>query len=68
MSIGTEQPWDHPPDLSPTQSDAVPTRRAAYSDRTSALMAAFCQLAHLPFEPAQPAPSSGAPKIERANT
>ena len=33
--------------------------------RTAALMAAFCQLAYVPFEPAQPAPAPGAPKIER---
>ena len=30
-------------------SDAVPTWRAAYSDRTSALMALFCELAHDAF-------------------
>ena len=31
------------------QSEAVPTLRAAYSDRTSALMALFCELAHDTF-------------------
>ena len=48
MSVDTGESLD-PPVLSPAQSDAVPTWRAAYSDRTSALMAAFCQLAYVPF-------------------
>jgi hypothetical protein len=47
MSANATQPW--PPDLSPTQSEAIPTWRAAYSDRTSALMALFCELAHHMF-------------------
>jgi lipase (class 3) len=47
MSADPKQHW--PPDLSPTQSDALPTWRAAYSDRTSALMALFCELAHDAF-------------------
>jgi triacylglycerol lipase len=47
MSANATQPW--PPDLSPTQSEAIPTWRAAYSDRTSALMALFCELAHHTF-------------------
>jgi hypothetical protein len=46
--------WDWPPGLSPTQSEAVPTWRAAYSDRTSALMALFCELAHDTFVADQP--------------
>jgi hypothetical protein len=54
-----------PPNLSPVQSERIPTWRAAYSDRTSALMALFCEFAHLPIEPVQPAPAAGAPKIER---
>jgi triacylglycerol lipase len=41
--------WHWPPALSPTQSEAVPAWRAAYSDRTSALMALFCELAHDTF-------------------
>jgi Lipase (class 3) len=47
MSANPKRHW--PPDLSPTQSEAVPTLRAAYSDRTSALMALFCELAHDTF-------------------
>ncbi len=47
MSAEPKQHW--PPDLSPTQSDALPTWRAAYSDRASALMALFCELAHDTF-------------------
>jgi lipase (class 3) len=41
--------WHWPPGLSPSQSDAVPIWRAAYSDRTSALMALLCELAHDTF-------------------
>src|SRR5208337_2563710 len=59
MSVETKQP--DPPILSPAQSEAVPTWRAAYSDRTSALMALFCQLAHVPFVAPPP---RGARKIE----
>ena len=47
MSAIATQHW--PPPLLPTQSDTVPTWRAAYSDRTSALMARFCELAHDAF-------------------
>jgi hypothetical protein len=65
MSVDAEQPRHDPPVLSPVQSEAVPTWRAAYSDRTSALMAAFCELAHVPFVAAPPPPPRGAPKIER---
>src|SRR5271168_3326757 len=65
MSAAGESARDDLPALSPAQSEAIPTWRAAYSDRTAALMAAFCQLAYVPFEPAQPAPAPGAPKIER---
>jgi triacylglycerol lipase len=56
--------WDWPPGLSPTQSEAVPTWRAAYSDRTSALMALFCELAHDTFVADQPpADHAGAPTV-----
>jgi len=64
MSVNTEQ-LQEPPVLLPAQSEAVPTWRAAYSDRTSALMAAFCQLAYVPFDPDPPPPSPGTPKKER---
>jgi len=47
MSAHAKRHW--PPALSPTQSEALPTWRAAYSDRTAALMAAFCELAHDAF-------------------
>ena len=52
-----------PPVLTPADAQAVPTWRAAYSDRTSAMMAAFSQLAYLPFEDA-PAPVGG-PRPEK---
>ncbi len=65
MSVDTEKPHDDLPILSPEQSEAVPTWRAAYSDCTSALMAAYCQLAYVPYEPAPPPPAPGAPKMER---
>jgi triacylglycerol lipase len=54
-----------PPVLAPALASQIPTWRAAYSDRTSALMAAFCQLAYVPFEVNQPAPVAQSPKIER---
>jgi triacylglycerol lipase len=45
------EPSAHPPPhLTPTEAENLPTWRAAYSDRTSALMAAFSELAYLPFE------------------
>jgi hypothetical protein len=40
MSAIAKRHW--PPALSPSQSEAVLARRAAYSDRSSALMALFC--------------------------
>jgi triacylglycerol lipase len=64
MSVDTGESLD-PPVLSPAQSDAVPTWRAAYSDRTSALMAAFSQLAYVPYEAAPPPSARGAPKMEK---
>lgn len=39
-----------PPLLTPEAAQAAPTWRAAYSDRTAALMAAFAELAYTPFE------------------
>jgi triacylglycerol lipase len=63
MSVDMERP--EPPVLSPAQSEAVPTWRAAYSDRTSALMAAFCELARVPLAAVSPAPPPGSPKTER---
>jgi hypothetical protein len=43
-----EEPWDHPPKLTPADLEDVPRGRAVY-----------CQLAHLPFEPAQPVRPEG---------
>src|SRR5690348_6676060 len=43
-----------PPVLMPADAQAVPTWRAAYSDRTSAMMAAFSQLAYVPFTDEKP--------------
>jgi triacylglycerol lipase len=62
MSANAKRHW--PPDLSRTQSEAVLSWRAAYSDRTSALMAPFCELAHDTFVADQaPADRAGAPAI-----
>ena len=62
MSANAKQHW--PPGLSPMQSEAVPSSRAAYSDRTSALMALFCELAHDTFVADQsPADQAGAPTV-----
>jgi hypothetical protein len=61
----TEEVPGDPPTLSPKQSETIPTWRAAYSDRTSALMAAFSQLAYLPYEAVSSPPASGAPKMEK---
>jgi Lipase (class 3) len=62
MSANAKRHW--PPALSPTQSEAVPAWRAAYSDRTSALMALFCELAHDTFVADQaPADQACAPTV-----
>jgi triacylglycerol lipase len=45
----SDDPQD-PPVLSAEYAHAVPTWRAAYSDRTAAMLAAFAQLAYAPFE------------------
>ena len=45
----SDNPQD-PPVLSASYAHAVPTWRAAYSDRTAAMMAAFSQLAYAPFQ------------------
>jgi hypothetical protein len=47
ISANAKQHW--PGSLSPIQSEAVPSSRAAYSDCTSALMALFRELAHATF-------------------
>jgi hypothetical protein len=52
-----------PPSLTPADAAEIPTWRAAYSDRTAALMAAFSQLAYLPFLDTQPPPAKGSPKL-----
>ena len=59
----TPNPRD-PPVLTPADAHALPTWRAAYSDRTAALMAAFSHLAYVPFDDA-PAPA-GSPRPEKA--
>src|ERR1700683_3282847 len=45
----SDNPQD-PPVLSAAYAHAIPTWRAAYSDRTAAMLAAFSQLAYVPFE------------------
>ena len=57
----TKGPQD-PPALTPADAEAIPTWRAAYSDRTSALMASFSQLAYLPFLDNAPEPAPGEPR------
>jgi hypothetical protein len=61
MFANAKRHW--PPALSPTQSEAVPTWRAAYSDRTSALMAHFCELAHDTLAKPTPEDHAGAPTV-----
>src|SRR5215469_3711503 len=58
MSANAKRHW--PPALSPAQSEVIPWR-AAYSDRTSALMALFCELAHDAFV-------SDRPPLDQAGT
>ena len=61
MSVDAKRHW--PPALSPAQSEVIPWR-AAYSDRTSALMALFCELAHDAFvSDRPPIQLAGAPGI-----
>jgi triacylglycerol lipase len=61
MSANAKRHW--PPALSPAQSEVIPWR-AAYSDRTSALMALFCELAHDAFvSDRPPTDQAGAPGI-----
>ncbi|MBV9996555.1 MAG: lipase family protein [Caulobacteraceae bacterium] len=54
-----------PPRLTAGDAVAIPTWRAAYSDRTAALMAIFSELAYIPFVDAQPPPGPGAAKAEK---
>jgi triacylglycerol lipase len=54
-----------PPPLSRTFAHAVPTWRAAYSDRTAAMMAHFSWLAYVPFVDDTPAPGKGQPRPEK---
>jgi len=54
-----EEPWDHPPELSPADSEVLKTRPPGYSDQVAAVLARFCQLAHLPFEPASATAAGG---------
>jgi hypothetical protein len=53
-----------PPMLTEAYAHAVPTWRAAYADRTAAMLAAFSQLAYVPFADDQPPPAKGQPKLE----
>ena len=53
-----------PPVLSPEQFDALPTCRTAYSDRISARMAAFCELARVPVAAISQALPPGSPKTD----
>lgn len=56
---------NEPPTLLRGATASAPTWRAAYSDRTAALMAAFSQLAYVPFENVKPpAPSRPRPEID----
>ena len=52
------------PSLTPADASALPTWRAAYSDRTAALMATFSWLAYLPFDPDGKATSSDGRKTK----
>src|SRR5437879_5133336 len=54
-----EEPWDHPPELSPADSEILKTRPPGYSDQVAAVLARFCQLAHLPFDPASATGAGG---------
>jgi hypothetical protein len=64
MASDPRNPSD-PPALTPADAVALPTWRAAYSDRTAALMATFSQLAYLPFVDDQTPPAKGAAKVEK---
>ena len=66
MSPATHDPRD-PPALTPADAASLPTWRAAYSDRTAALMATFSQLAYIPFVADQPPSALGAAKLETPN-
>jgi triacylglycerol lipase len=56
-----------PPHLTPEMTASAPTWRAAYSDRTCALMSAFSEMAYLPFEEgAEGQPVAGEARPERA--
>jgi triacylglycerol lipase len=54
-----------PPHLTPADAVSAPTWRAAYSDRTAALMATFSELAYLPFEEGGASVEAGEPRAER---
>src|SRR5262249_30832955 len=57
----TANPQD-PPVLTPADAKALPTWRAAYSDRTAGMMAAFAQLAYVPFTDEKPGPDGLRPE------
>jgi triacylglycerol lipase len=54
-----------PQKLSPADAHSLPTWRAAYSDRTSWMMARLSQYAYIPFADVQPHPGAGNPKMFR---
>jgi len=54
-----------PPPLGKSDAHAVPTWRAAYSDRTAAMMAHFSELAYVPFVDGTPKPPAGQPREEK---
>ena len=56
-----------PVKLTDADARSAPTWRAAYSDRTSWLMAVFSQLAYVPFVDDQPHPGAGLPKLLRGD-
>lgn len=56
-----------PPSLTPDDAAALPTWRAAYSDRTAAMMAKMSELAYVPFVNEPTPPPKGGSRAERDN-
>jgi lipase (class 3) len=56
-----------PPPLAKAFAHAVPTWRAAYSDRTAAMMAHFAELAYVPFVDGTSRPDPGQPRLEKVD-
>jgi|SRR5580658_196535 triacylglycerol lipase len=59
-------PAPPPPPLPKAFAHALPTWRAAYSDRTAAMMAYFAELAYVPFVDDTPRPAPGEKRPEEA--